>query len=470
MASRALVAIASLSVGLALGGIAGCDSVVPVSPDFVSERCGTYVPAEGSAKSNALTIGAVLPLHNSEGIADPRGKFRSRAIMMALEHANAENGVKQRPFKLRVCDTGGGWGASEGAAKALATWLIEHEGVQAIISGGSTDTKDIKQVSIAKGAVLMSVSGTAPGLAEGLDKDLVWRVAPSDKHQGRVLVWLAMEALKEMKAPEGEVGMLAIDNNYGNGLNDEIGKEFEGQYTLYSLKDEAASLKPALDAAEDKGVRVLVIAASAAQAAKAVKLIQNNAATYKNLNSAKLLLSDSTHNNEFLKGVDITKLGKVRGTLPGARKGLAYNSFLSQYKGRYNDGDPSQQSFTEHSYDAAFCLALAHSWALGVSGPGNVTGAALAEGLSKLSSPSKAGAGRVQLKSTTYDDLRDALLAGEDVNIQGVSGDLDFDKNGEAPSPVGIWSVGAEGKFKEEYWVEVVDLPAGSTVVVLPHG
>lgn len=461
--SRLLSIVVATHIAAAL---CACESVLPPPTEFASDAntakaaCSTAL--EPAASGDHLTIGAVLPMSDADGKPDARGLHRSRAMVLALSEVNQRAGVGDRLFRLRLCDKGGGWvSTGESAARQLASWLIDGEGVTALISGGSGDTLAIQAVARPKGALLMSVSATSMEIGELADEGLVWRVAPSDQQQGVVLAWLAEEALT--KASSQMVAVMAISNPYGDGLNKVISNYLPVKnHTGYTLQADGSNLESELKRAAGDKPGVLIIAAPAGLAAQLI----NARSAHPELASAQVLLSDSAHNPDFLAAItDPKTLSGLRGTLPGAPEGPAYKTFKSRYMSKFKT-DPGQQSFTAHSYDAAYCLALAHAWALGSAGKGlvegKVQGKALVEGLQQLS----AAVTPTTLEPTGFSGLRKSLMAGEAVNIEGASGPLDFDPDtGEAPSPVEVWSVNGAGAFVSDKWVRVVDKGGGTYAV-----
>jgi len=97
--------------------------------------------------------------------------------------------------------------------------------------------------------------------------------------------------------------------------------------------------------------------------------------------------------------------------------------------------DPAAYAYTSNAYDAMYLLALGASYSLNTSN--EVTGAKMAEALTRVSS----GASGTQLTNSNFTYLTAELAAGRSVNVEGASGPLDFDANGEARSPVELWQV-----------------------------
>jgi branched-chain amino acid transport system substrate-binding protein len=443
---------------LAVCVLVACDSVVPPDDQFQSahpwaSRCKSVGAQAGP---QTLTLAAAIPL-TKNGKPDARGTFRSQAMQLALEEINQRYGVSGRRFRLRLCDTKSDWSSGgEEAARGLATWLTDGEHVAAMMTGGSSDTLAAQSVTVAKSALLMSITGTSTDLTNLPDEGLVWRVAPSDQFQGLVLAQMASETMAG--APDARVAVIAVQNPYGDGLAKVLKDALGAGLSVHSFAADGAQIPDAVAAAAKVAPSVLIVAAPAAQAAKVVNL----RATQQGLSKSAILLTDSAHNADFLKALDPPAAANgARGTQPGTATGSAFDTFRSRYQSRFGV-DPSQQSYTAHAYDAVYCLALVHAWALRKGGPGKVDGPALADGLRQLAQGTPHG-----LEPSEFQAMQAALLAGESIDISGASGPLDFDpKTGEAPSPVELWKVDDKGQFASQAFYEVKAKAGGGFVVV----
>jgi branched-chain amino acid transport system substrate-binding protein len=121
---------------------------------------------------------------------------------------------------------------------------------------------------------------------------------------------------------------------------------------------------------------------------------------------------------------------RVKGTVPG-RKGDNYSAFSLRFRGAFNNVVPG--TFAENAYDAGYLL----SYALVSLGESPVSGAAIAEGLRKMSQGTE-----VVVGPNTINAAISALAGGATINFDGASGPLDFDnERGEAPSDVEIWCI-----------------------------
>jgi hypothetical protein len=93
-----------------------------------------------------------------------------------------------------------------------------------------------------------------------------------------------------------------------------------------------------------------------------------------------------------------------------------------------------------NTFDAAMLVAVGAAWA---DGHGGLSGANLARGLTLLSAPD---AGPTPLEPTNLTTIVGRLNGGTPVNVEGASGNLDFDSStGTAPGPIEIWQVAPDG-------------------------
>ena len=164
-----------LAVGaLALGGVASA--------------CGDDHTAGGDV--GELRIGVLVPL---TGDLAPFGGSGARAAQLAADRVNAAAGDSGLEVKLVRKDTG----TDPERAQRAASSLIEGDGVSALVGpwASSEVILTADNVSVAAAVPLVSPSATSPEIT-GLDDDgLVFRTAPSDVLQGRVLAGIVADAI-----------------------------------------------------------------------------------------------------------------------------------------------------------------------------------------------------------------------------------------------------------------------------------
>jgi branched-chain amino acid transport system substrate-binding protein len=386
---------------------------------------------------NAVQIGAVLPL--SLSATDPnQGKDASEeqglnAILLALEEIN-QRGAAGRRIALNVCDT-----ASDiPRTRQQTEWLVNDKKITALLTTGSNQTLAAAEVTLPKGVLTMSSTATSPELTTrepNTSTGLLWRTAPSDAIQGRVIANLLRTAPEFTSVKK--VGILYLDDQYGQGLfnviTEQLGRSREVKSFSYARKADNIAGPVALLDNFDPDLTVVV--GFEDDVSRIITIAQKESRNLKQSVGHQWFFTDSVKDAALLD--DTTVLAAIQnsyGTAPAQGAGQAFTAFQSRFSSRYNK-DPSEYSFTSHSYDSMYLLGLAVAYAQGQGG--QVTGQKMAEALTLVSSSAPA----VQMTSSSFSQLSGELASGRSVNVEGASGSLEFDAAGEAPSPIELWQV-----------------------------
>ncbi|MGA9524722.1 MAG: ABC transporter substrate-binding protein [Myxococcaceae bacterium] len=402
----------------------------------IPEGCGRV---HGRADApNVIQLGLTFPLVVN-GVTDETEVDSLESILLALQEINEREGVGGRPFALHVCDTIG----STDRIKAQADWLIKERGVQAIFSSWSSLTLAVAPVTTANNTLVISPNATTPELSSVPDTNggsvgLIWRTAPSDAIQGRVITDIL---LKETTfSTVKKVGILYVDDPYGQGLNEvmfaglarDTTRGIQTKQIRYPRGGDITTPLAQLDAF-DPDLTVLV-----AFPEDTVRILNAAQSTthLRKVDGHRWFFTDSVKNNAVLQGVSAkAEIDGAWGTAPAQGAGISFSQFQASFESKFGS-DPSLTAFTAHSYDAMYVLALGAAWAVG-DGSGEVTGPRIAEGLTKLSSGT-----HYELSPGQFTAAKAALQKGGPVNVAGASGDLDFDPvTGEAPSPIEVWTI-----------------------------
>jgi branched-chain amino acid transport system substrate-binding protein len=389
----------------------------------------------GSEDASAIPLGALIPLSTGAGTIDESDQQALNAVELALDEANQRD-VKGRKLALYICDTAGDLERT----RRQAAWLVNDKRVAGVVTAGSSQTLEAAKETLPKGVLTISYSATSPELTSLQDTGggavgLVWRTSPSDAIQGRVISNLLLNDARF--AGITKVGILYVNDPYGQGLFNVISEQLSGKRTtssrFYERRGEVAAAVTALNGF-DPDITVLVGFEDDAR-----RIIQQ-AATEPNLSRAsghRWLFTDSVKDVTLLQ--DSTARAQVDGsygTAPAQGAGQAYNAFSSRFLTKYNK-NPADYSFISHAYDAMYLMVLGAAYSQGTTNA--VTGAKMAEGLTKLSTGTSST--NTQLTSTNFTFLLGEMSAGRPLNVEGASGRLDFDDKGEASSPIELWRV-----------------------------
>ena len=426
-------------------GLEECETSAECGADKVCTQ-GVCLPlptgcgqVNGRAEAGDIPLGGLFPIHSGTEAGAPVDESDEQAFnaaLLALEQVNGR-GVNGKQFTLYLCDTGG----DAERARIQADWLVKEKKVSAVMTAGSSQSYAVAQsVTIPNNVLLMSYSASSPELTvlpdtNGGPVGLVWRTSPSDAIQGAVIAQLLRGTDSRFGNPK-KVGILYVNETYGQGLKDVIATRLNVSPVLDNrsipyprrgnVKDAVQELN-----AYDPDLTVVV------GFSDDVTNILVEAANQPNLkrDAHRWFFSDSVKDLGLLANATASAQAQgFYGTAPAQGTGQAFNSFRDAFLSRFKK-DPSAYAYTSNAYDAMYLLTLSASYAL--NNGGEVTGPKMAEGLTKVSN----GQGALQLTSTNFTPLVAELAAGRTVNVDGASGKLDFDANGEAPAPVELWQV-----------------------------
>ncbi|HEY9862513.1 MAG TPA: ABC transporter substrate-binding protein, partial [Candidatus Obscuribacterales bacterium] len=385
-------------------------------------------PAASTANAKGLKIGSLLP---ATGDLAPIGQAMLASVPLAVEKANQCGGVNGEPVTLVAEDdqtdpTAG----AEGMTK-----LAEADRVAGVVgSFASSVSSAAVDVAARNKVVLISPGSTSPVFTERAKKgdfQGYWaRTAPPDTYQARALAKLAID--RGFK----RVSTVVINNDYGVGFEKEFVEAFkkqggtvvnEARPTRYDPKattfeTEAAA---AFGGKPDAVVAILY--------AETGSLLLKSAYEQGLTEGVQIMLTDGVKSDEFPKQVGKTSDGKfiitnAIGTVPGA-DGKSLDALAKLWQERKGQ---AVSAYVPHSWDAAALLMLAAEAAKANTGAGIQ---------SKLRDVANAPGTEV---SDVCEGLK-LLRAGQDINYQGASGNVDIDENGDVVGSYDVWSVKDDG-------------------------
>lgn len=440
--------------------------------DLLSPECDILQwPEDG--RDDVVFLGSIM---STSGIFAALVQPLENAVQLAIEDFNDHAGAGlQDGSKIAWvgCDASAGVDAAVAAAEHLRDAVEAPAIVGPIFSEQAREIAE--QVTVPAGMFLISPTASAPSLSNFDDDNLLWRVTPNDVYQGNALVDRFVSDLSP--APQ-RLLVLNKDDAYGNELRDLIQTElvtnipnvyfasYPGPETFATQEDLLSSYGEVLGIAlsqpgiaqsagaynspDDHYTHVLIIGTSEAEAF-IVSYLGIWAQTYAPF-GVPFPLVTGTHGvvpnlpaivanvgvapgTEPLLPLRPLLYSSVRGTSPNIFDPDNFTAFNIRYRIRFNDQDAITSSSL--GYDAAMATMFAM---VTVPEDQPVTGAAVAAGMASLNDPVGEAISFGDPVAVFIQDARNALAAGNTIDLQGVSGALDWDPgNGEIRADVLGW-------------------------------
>ena len=387
---------------------------------------------ESNSSSSKFKIGTLLPVTGD--LAQYGGSMQDSARLL-VETVNQCGGVLGQPVELIAEDD-----QTEPAAGASAmTKLAELDRVGAVVGAASSAVSSAAvDIAVRNRVVLISPSSTSPVFTErsrkGDFQGFWFRTAPPDTFQGKALAQLAQaQGFKT-------VAVLAVNNDYGNGLTNSFIPAFEALGGTVVNKDKIIRYPP------DSSVFTSEVQAVFRQKPDAVLLI-----AYPETGS---LILKTAYQQGFLgKGIAVITtdgmkepkladmVGKnskgeyiaagIIGTAPSAG-GPALSEVQKRYAAKYQR---QPKIYDPNTWDAAALLVLAAEAAQATSGD------AIKEKIQDVANP----------PGEEVTDVCKALSLirdGKPVNYQGASGSVDLNEFGDVTGRYDIWTIEPKGTLK----------------------
>lgn len=393
-----------------------------------SAGCNPTSPPE-----NQLKLGTLMPI---TGDLSQYGASMQDGANLLVKTVNECGGVLGQSVQLIAENDQ----TEPAAGTAAMTKLVEVDRVSGVV-GAASSAVSAATINIAVRAqvVQISPSTTSPVFTERSQKGdfqgFWFRTAPPDTFQGR--------ALAELAKAQGfkTVSVLAINDDYGNGLLNAFMPAFEGlggqvvnkaKPTRYSPTSSTfeAEVQAAFQGNPDA---VLLIAFP-----ETGSLILKTAYEQGLLNQqTKLLVTEGLRQPGIAEQVgknangDYIAAGMI-GTAPTTGGGPAFASFRDRYKTAFNR-EPGL--FVANTWDATALFVLAAEAAK------TPTGSLMKDQIRPIANP----------PGEAVTDVCQALKLirdGKDINYQGASSTLDLDAQGDVVGRYDVWTVEKTGELK----------------------
>jgi ABC-type branched-subunit amino acid transport system substrate-binding protein len=259
--------------------------------------------------------------------------------------------------------------------------------------------------------------------------DFLFRTVPSDAYQG--------VALANLVADKGltDVGVLYVNNDYGQGLADAFAEAFGGTVTAsIAFEQGQASYRGELQRAKTINTQALVVIGYPESGS--VILRQALEGGY----FTRFVFTDGMKAPEIIERIGSRILEGAFGTVPQSADTQGLRLFREAYMAEY--GELPAKPYYDTAYDAAFVIALAAQKA------GSTNRVAIRDNLRAVANPP----GEVVLPGE-WEKAVKLLADGEDINYEGASGSVDFDENGDVPGTIGHWEI-QDGKIVDVKLIE----------------
>ncbi|MCA2979146.1 MAG: ABC transporter substrate-binding protein, partial [Myxococcaceae bacterium] len=418
-------------------------------PDGCRREVAATPSTGASARADDIRLAALLPLSNARtgGLPDTSEAAGLNALALAVTDVNSQNGIDGRRFTLYVCDTG----RDSSVIAEQTRWMVEQLGVPAVVTSGSRQTLAVTDTPVQRdaGTLVISATATAVELSGVFGRHQTpWRIAPSDALQVRVMTRLL--TTNPGYAGSSRYGIVFEDGPYGLGIASALREQLVSVTDAGTERVQTFGYLPPLDVPSvlDKlapfhagagELRTTVLIGFPIDIVKLVESAGGRPALAAD-GGHRWFLSDSAKDLSLITpGTGPSLLGAL-GTAPAQGSGTAYLDFRTRYLATFRS-DPDGFSYTGHSYDAAMVVMLSAAWA--ARDDGAVSGPRLSDGMRQLSA--KTGP-RFRLGPTEWRDAAAALGRGQPIDVEGASGELDFDVNTGAPSArYEVWRVADAG-------------------------
>lgn len=420
----------TLSITTLITGLlaTACQETTNTNQGSSGQNNSTGSTPAATTNAKGLKIGSLLP---ATGDLAPLGQAMIASVPLAVERVNQCGGVNGESVTLVAEDdqtdpTAG----AEGMTK-----LAEADRVAGVVgSFASSVSSAAVDVAARNKVMLISPGSTSPVFTERAKKgdfQGYWaRTAPPDTYQARALAKLASDRGYK------RVSTVVINNDYGVGFEKEFVEAFKQQGGTVVNEAKPTRYDPKATTFETEAAAAFAGKPDAVVAvlyAETGSLLLKSAYEQGLTEGVQIMLTDGVKSDEFPKQVGKTSDGKfiitnAIGTVPGADgKSLDALTQLWQEK----KGQPVS-AYVPHSWDAAALLMLAAEAAKANTGEGIQ---------SKLRDVANAPGTEV---SDVCEGLK-LLRAGQDINYQGASGNVDIDENGDVVGSYDVWSVKDDG-------------------------
>ncbi|NOQ25287.1 MAG: ABC transporter substrate-binding protein [Bacteroidales bacterium] len=315
------------------------------------------------------------------------------------------------------------------------------DGIKIIIGPTfSSVALEMAETCIKNDVLMMTYSATWPSLSLLDDNDLIWRTCPSDYTFGIVAAQYSYDSLEHRNA-----AILYRNDRFGKSLSNIIQNKF------VALGGEIKSLVPYPDNIVDvdsynfsyelntlfkEDIDVVFIISFNSEIAKITNDIYNNE-RYQDFNvKPNIILSDGIIPEELIKNGNPELLETVIGITSTNTGNPNYCTYKTNYKNRFGF---SPVTYSEHAYDALYCISYAMQKANSLD-PNEIK--TFLREVSGIEVPDEEIIiDQIVINANEFDIGKNMLKIGVSINYEGASGKINFDLNGDPIPKFVIWGI-----------------------------
>tara|TARA_B100001750_G_scaffold100021_4_gene79194 strand:- start:1031 stop:2287 length:1257 start_codon:yes stop_codon:yes gene_type:complete len=393
-----------------------------------------------TTQDDPIRIGVVLSL---SGELASVGDHLSSSAQLAAREINAAGGLLGgRPVELVVRDD-----RTSPDQAAVVTQQLLDDGVVAIVGSLASSATERTQALTAEAQVpQVSCCSTSSRLTEvqgSGDERFLFRTAPSDTVQARVLAMVAEEASCTRLA------IMHVDDTYGQpfaaGIAQAIGE------TTVSLSE----VVPFTSGRSSYSAEVNTVASANPDCVALVAFPDDGGAILRGWNElgspppVTWIGTDGVKDPGFPRaaGSDAYVDGVI-GTAPIVEPDTpSANEFAAAYEITYGE---RPGIFGGNQYDAVILLALA------IQAAGSTDGAAIRDALFRVANEDEST--DTNIISGEMAEALALLAEGRDIDFDGASGPVNFDENGDVTTDYEVWAYDTESGFVRVDVISEADL------------
>jgi ABC-type branched-subunit amino acid transport system substrate-binding protein len=370
--------------------------------------------------NGVLKIGTLLPETGSLQILGPP---EIAAVKLAIQDINAAGGVLGKNVESEFSDSGD---TSTDIASQSVNRLLDA-GTDVIVGAASSSvTLKVVDRVVGSGVLMITPAATSTLITDYPDQDLLWRTAPSDIYQGRVVGQTAIDDGAET------LGILALQDAYGTSLAEQAEKAFTaggGEVVLTKIYDPKASefsAEVGQIKAEDPDAIALI---GFEESSKIIdEMVKQGLLPLKS--GKTMYLVDGNMSNKTYANRPKGEMEGVKGTIPGSKPSEDFVTKLKAF-----DASLQDYSYAGEAYDAVTLVSLAAEAA------NSDAGTAIADEMVNVSSGGE--------KCGTFSECVALLKDGKDIDYEGQSGPVEFDAKGNPTvASMGVYQYGNDNKYK----------------------